>query len=176
MWTVKSGTGGWAKAPPTFQAKFDLIRQSKRPTLSAEQLAGSWWIWRAHHKPCQLPEPHESCFRIFKFKTGKKNDPFWYHRGPKTSSGLGFSFQYSVCGWSPPPASPSLQCLEDEEHQGYPWECFGQVMMKKTMMAPGEGFFHVCQRQRCWACEQVENSPDNLVKKRKFDRLWGKVS
>lgn len=51
------------------------------------------------------------------------------------------------------------------------WERFGQVMIKKTTMVLGAGFFHICQRWRCRAREQVENSRANLAKKRKFDRL-----
>lgn len=163
--------------PQLSKAQFPLVWWSNCPTARTQQIARSWWIWRTQALPA--PRPHESCLRIFRFKTCRKNDPFWYHEDPKTSLGLGFS---SVCGWSPFP-SASLQCLEEPWlvaamrcTRVITWERFGHVMIKKTTMALRAGFFHVCQRWRCWACEQVENSRANLAKKRKFDRLWGKVS
>lgn len=120
------------------------------------------------------PRPHESCLESLKFKTCKKNAPFWYHKGPKMSLGPGFSFHHSVCGLRSPPKSQSAM-------SGKPcpitamgctrvtaWEHFGHVMIK--------GFFHICQRWRCWAWKEAENSQANLAKKRKFERLCGKVS
>jgi len=49
-------------------------------------------------------QPHQWGLRIFKRKTRKKNDPFWYHGGPKIALALGFSFLCSACWRSPLPS------------------------------------------------------------------------
>lgn len=76
------------------------------------------------------PRPHESCLRILKFKTCKKIAPFWYHKGPKMSLGLGFSFHHCVCGWGPLPRA-SLQCLENHvpsQQWGAPGSLPGNIL------------------------------------------------